>query len=165
MKIFPLLPCPGSYGPKLKIHVGNWAEALSVISTLWSQASYFQQFNKSAWITKWIGVTTRRSLYGQKRFKTLYTAWSIERRSELAMRSIYLGSRNTYFWGENPTLCCTVFIRRVSSERFAELVWIGLWGIWVEQYALYTWCLPGPTRKESNIPKCVLIEYIYSSFF
>ena len=27
------LSCP--YGPKLKIHVGNWAEALSVISTLW----------------------------------------------------------------------------------------------------------------------------------
>ena len=28
------LTCP--HGPKLKIHVGNWAEKLSVISTLWS---------------------------------------------------------------------------------------------------------------------------------
>ena len=29
---YPYLSCP--YGSKLKIHVGNWAEALSVISTL-----------------------------------------------------------------------------------------------------------------------------------
>ena len=27
-----ILSCP--YGPKLKIHVGNWTEALSVISNL-----------------------------------------------------------------------------------------------------------------------------------
>ena len=117
------MPCPGSYGPKLKIHVGNWALALSVISTLWSQASYFQQFNKSAWITKWIGVTTRRSLYGQKRFKTLYTAWSIERRSELTMRSNSLGIRKT-FEGKIPSYAAQyILFRRVSSECFASLNW------------------------------------------
>ena len=38
--IFPLtaLSCP--FGKKLKIHVGNWAEALSVISTLCNRSLY-----------------------------------------------------------------------------------------------------------------------------
>ena len=41
---FSVLPWPAHLTKKLKIHIGNWTEAPSVISTLWLRALYLLFF-------------------------------------------------------------------------------------------------------------------------